>query len=95
MTYVGRVTGFVGLKFNAEKKPVIPLAAERPRLRSGAEAAVGADGDSTVKVIDVAANPPKIIASINTGGSGGPTSSASTPRTAWCWSATMPTSPPT
>ena len=27
-----------------------------------------ADGDSTVKVIDVAANPPRIIASINTGG---------------------------
>src|SRR6202035_3736315 len=27
-----------------------------------------ADGDSTVKVIDVAANPPKIVASISTGG---------------------------
>ena len=27
-----------------------------------------ADGDSTVKVIDVAANPPKIVATINTGG---------------------------
>ena len=26
MSYVGRVGGFVGLKFNAEKKPVIPLS---------------------------------------------------------------------
>src|SRR5580704_1054756 len=26
MTYIGRVTGFVGLKYNAENRPVIPLS---------------------------------------------------------------------
>lgn len=69
MSYVGRVTGFVGLKFNAEKKPVIPLSGPNGLAFDPVQKQLwAADGDSTVKVIDVAANPPKIIASINTGG---------------------------
>ena len=69
MTYVGRVGGFVGLKYNPDKRPAIVLSGpngiafdpEKKQLWA-------ADGDSTVKVIDVAAEPPKIIASISTGG---------------------------
>jgi DNA-binding beta-propeller fold protein YncE len=69
MSYVGRVTGFVGLKLNPDGRPAIVLSGpngvafdpQRHELWA-------ADGDSTVKVIDVAANPPKIVASISTGG---------------------------
>jgi DNA-binding beta-propeller fold protein YncE len=69
MTYVGRVTGFVGLKYNDDKRPAIVLSGPNglafDPLRHELWAA---DGDSTVKVIDVAASPPKIVASVNTGG---------------------------
>jgi DNA-binding beta-propeller fold protein YncE len=69
MTYVGKVTGFVGLKYNDDKRPVIVLSGPNgvafDPLRHELWAA---DGDSTVKVIDVAANPPKIVASVSTGG---------------------------
>jgi DNA-binding beta-propeller fold protein YncE len=69
MTYVGRVTGFVGLKYNDDKRPAIVLSGPNgvafDPLRHELWAA---DGDSTVKVIDVAANPPKIVASVSTGG---------------------------
>ncbi len=69
MTYVGRVTGFVGLKFNPDKRPAIPLSGPNGLAFDPVQKQLwAADGDSTVKVIDVAANPPKIIASINTGG---------------------------
>jgi DNA-binding beta-propeller fold protein YncE len=69
MSYVGRVTGFVGVKYNDEKRPVINISGPNglafdPQKK---ELWVG-DGDSTVKVVDVAANPPKIVASISTGG---------------------------
>ena len=69
MTYVGRVTGFVGLKFNEDKRPNIQLSGPNGvAFDPGQKQLWAADGDSTVKVIDVAANPPKIIASISTGG---------------------------
>ena len=68
-TYVGRVGGFVGLKFNADKKPEIPLSGPNGVAFDPQKKQLwAADGDSTVKVIDVAANPPKIVASISTGG---------------------------
>ncbi len=68
-TYVGRVGGFVGLKFNPDKKPAIVLSGPNGVAFDPQKKQLwAADGDSTVKVIDVAANPPKIIASINTGG---------------------------
>ena len=69
MTYVGRVTGFVGLKYNEDKRPAITLSGPNGLAFDAQKHELwAADGDSTVKVIDVAANPPKIIASINTGG---------------------------
>jgi DNA-binding beta-propeller fold protein YncE len=68
-TYVGRVGGFVGLKFNPDKKPAIVLSGPNGLAFDPQKKELwAADGDSTVKVIDVAANPPKIVASINTGG---------------------------
>ncbi len=68
-TYVGRVGGFVGLKFNPDKKPAIVLSGPNGVAFDPQKKELwAADGDSTVKVIDVAANPPKIVASINTGG---------------------------
>lgn len=68
-TYVGRVEGFVGLKFNPDKRPAIVLSGPNGLAFDATQKQLwAADGDSTVKVIDVAANPPKIIASINTGG---------------------------
>ena len=69
MTYVGRVTGFVGLKFNPDKKPAIVLSGPNGLAFDPVQHQLwAADGDSTVKVIDVAADPPKIIATVNTGG---------------------------
>jgi DNA-binding beta-propeller fold protein YncE len=69
LTYIGRVTGFVGLKLNAEGKPAIQLSGPNGVAFDPVKKELwAADGDSTVKVIDVAANPPKIVASINTGG---------------------------
>jgi DNA-binding beta-propeller fold protein YncE len=69
MTYVGRVSGFVGLKFNPDKKPAIVLSGPNGLAFDASRHELwAADGDSTVKVIDVAADPPKIVASINTGG---------------------------
>ena len=68
-TYVGRVGGFVGLKFNPDNKPAIVLSGPNGIAFDPQKKELwAADGDSTVKVIDVAANPPKIVASINTGG---------------------------
>ena len=67
--YVGRVEGFVGLKYNPDKRPAIVLSGPNGLAFDATQKQLwAADGDSTVKVIDVAANPPKIIASINTGG---------------------------
>jgi DNA-binding beta-propeller fold protein YncE len=69
MTYVGRVDGFVGLKFNPDKRPAIVLSGPNGLAFDPQKKELWvADGDSTVKVIDVAANPPKIVASISTGG---------------------------
>jgi len=68
-TYVGRVEGFVGLKYNPDKRPAIVLSGPNGLAFDATQKQLwAADGDSTVKVIDVAANPPKIIASISTGG---------------------------
>ena len=67
--YVGRVEGFVGLKYNPDKRPAIVLSGPNGLAFDATQKQLwAADGDSTVKVIDVAANPPKIIASISTGG---------------------------
>ena len=69
MTYVGRVGGFVGLKFNPDNRPAIVLSGPNGVAFDPQKKQLwAADGDSTVKVIDVAAEPPKIIASISTGG---------------------------
>jgi DNA-binding beta-propeller fold protein YncE len=69
MTYVGRVGGFVGLKLNPDGRPAIVLSGPNGVAFDPQKHELwAADGDSTVKVIDVAANPPKIVASISTGG---------------------------
>jgi DNA-binding beta-propeller fold protein YncE len=69
MTYVGRVGGFVGLKFNPDKRPAIVLSGPNGLAFDAQKHELwAADGDSTVKVIDVAADPPKIVATISTGG---------------------------
>ena len=69
MTYVGRVGGFVGLKFNEDKRPAIQISGPNGLAFDPTKKELWvADGDSTVKVIDVTANPPKIVASISTGG---------------------------
>src|ERR1700694_142657 len=69
MTYIRRGTGFVRLKSTAETRPVIPLSGPNGLSFDPQKKELWvADGDSTVKVIDVAANPPKIVASISTGG---------------------------
>jgi hypothetical protein len=67
--YIGRVTGFVGVKKDANGRAVnnqsgpngLAFDATKKELWVG-------DGDSTVKVIDVSAKEPKIVATINTGG---------------------------
>ena len=67
--FVGRVGGFVGVKLDANGRAVnnmsgpngIALDASRHELWVG-------DGDSTVKVIDLAANPAKLVSTISTGG---------------------------
>jgi hypothetical protein len=61
--FLGRVEGFVGQKDSLENSGpngVLVL----PNLKQ----VWAADGDSTVKVIDIAARPPKIIATFSTGG---------------------------
>src|SRR6202163_2078161 len=69
LTYVGRVGGFVGLKYDANGRPVIPLSGPNGLAFDTEKRQLwAADGDSTVKVIDVAADPPKIVAVVNTGG---------------------------
>jgi DNA-binding beta-propeller fold protein YncE len=69
MTYIGRVGGFVGLKFNPDKRPAIVLSGPNGLAFDPTQHQLwAADGDSTVKVIDVAADPPKIVATISTGG---------------------------
>ncbi len=69
MTYVGRVGGFVGLKYNPDNRPAIVLSGPNGlAFDPGKKQLWAADGDSTVKVIDVASDPPKIIATISTGG---------------------------
>jgi hypothetical protein len=61
--FIGRVGGFVGTKpKSADSGPDgVVFIPETNEVWAG-------DGDSTVKVIDVAANPAKLVASINTGG---------------------------
>src|SRR5882672_3235621 len=68
-TFIGRVTGFVGVKMDANGRPVGNMSGPNGLAfdREKHQLWVG-DGDSTVKVIDVASNPAKIIATINTGG---------------------------
>ena len=67
--FVGRVTGFVGVRNGPNGRPAgnisgpngVAFDATLKQLWVG-------DGDSTVKVIDVAVTPAKIIASVPTGG---------------------------
>src|SRR5258706_2870711 len=68
-TFVGRVTGFVGIKIGPNGRPANNMSGPNglafdPDKR---QLWVG-DGDSTVKVIDLNANPAKIVATIKTGG---------------------------
>jgi len=69
-TFIGRVGGFVGIKMVNGRAAVnmsgpngVALDADKHQLWVG-------DGDSTVKVIDLAANPAKLVATISTGGKG-------------------------
>jgi hypothetical protein len=69
-TFIGRVGGFVGIKMvngraanNMSGPNGVALDADKHQLWVG-------DGDSTVKVIDLAANPAKLVATISTGGKG-------------------------
>jgi len=69
-TFIGRVGGFVGIKTvngraanNISGPNGVALDADKHQLWVG-------DGDSTVKVIDVAAKPAKLVATISTGGKG-------------------------
>src|SRR5258708_30572219 len=56
MTYVGRVGGFVGLKFNPDKRPAILLSGpNRLAFDPQQKQLSSTDGRSTVKVIDVTA----------------------------------------
>jgi len=67
--FIGRVTGFVGVKKDANGRAVnnqsgpngLAFDDTKKQLWVG-------DGDSTVKVIDVSAAQPKIIATVSTGG---------------------------
>jgi DNA-binding beta-propeller fold protein YncE len=70
MTYIGRVTGFVGVVTDpATKRPVINMSGPNGVAFDPQKKELwAADGDSTVKVIDTAANPPRIVATIKTGG---------------------------
>jgi DNA-binding beta-propeller fold protein YncE len=67
--FLSRVTGFTGVKTGANGRPAGNISGPNgvafdPSLK---QLWVG-DGDSTVKVIDVASTPAKIVASISTGG---------------------------
>jgi sugar lactone lactonase YvrE len=67
--FVGRIEGFNGIKTDANGRIAnnisgpngVAFDAEKKQLWVG-------DGDSTVKIVDIAANPAKIIATVNTGG---------------------------
>ena len=67
--FVGRVAGFVGVKRDANGRAVNNMSGPNGVAFDPVrhELWVG-DGDSTVKVIDVAANPAKLVATIDTGG---------------------------
>jgi DNA-binding beta-propeller fold protein YncE len=69
LAYIGRVGGFVGLKRDANGRPAIQLSGPNGLAFDTEKHQLwAADGDSTVKVIDVAVDPPRVIAVINTGG---------------------------
>lgn len=67
--FIGRVTGFVGVKKDANGRAVNNQSGPNGLAFDDTkkELWVG-DGDSTVKVIDVSGREPKIVATINTGG---------------------------
>jgi hypothetical protein len=68
-TFIGRVEGFAGVRMDANGRVAnnisgpngVAFDAQKKQLWVG-------DGDSTVKVIDVATYPARIVASVNTGG---------------------------
>lgn len=64
-TFVGRIGGFVGPSTSNDTASPngVVLIHQLHQLRAG-------DGDSTVKVIDLKASPPKLIDTISTGGDG-------------------------
>ena len=70
-SYIGRVTGFVGIKRRPDGSAAnnmsgpngIAIDTVRHELWAG-------DGDSTVKVIDIASAPAKLVATVSTGGQG-------------------------
>jgi DNA-binding beta-propeller fold protein YncE len=66
--YVGRIEGFVGVSMK-DGKPVTNMSGPNGvALDPKTKTLWVGDGDSTLKVIDLKANPPKIIDSINLGG---------------------------
>jgi len=67
-TYVGRVEGFVGVAMR-DGKPVTNISGPNGLALDPATKTLWVgDGDSTLKVVDLKANPPKIVDSIKLGG---------------------------
>jgi DNA-binding beta-propeller fold protein YncE len=66
--YVGRVEGFVGVVMKDGKPVGSASGPNGVAIDPKTKTLWATDGDSTIKVIDLKANPPKITDTINTGG---------------------------
>jgi DNA-binding beta-propeller fold protein YncE len=67
--FVGRVTGFIGVKLDANRRAVNNMSGPNGvAFDPGKKQLWVGDGDSTVKIIDVAVSPAKLIATVSTGG---------------------------
>src|ERR1700756_2178747 len=67
-TYVGRIEGFVGVAMT-DGKPVTNMSGPNGvALDPATKTLWVGDGDSTLKVVDLKANPPKIVDTIQLGG---------------------------
>jgi DNA-binding beta-propeller fold protein YncE len=70
-SYIGRVTGFVGIKRRPDGSAANAMSGPNGiALDMGKHQLWVGDGDSSVKVIDIASVPAKLIATVSTGGQG-------------------------